>query len=133
MTGAEIATLASVAGNLVLAMIGYWQNAKKRDAEGKLETVAEAMATIERAINDNKSVIDSAGAGNRIAATIRSYGEAAKTSVDAARMLARAVNEQITQARKEAYVACIAAQEVRARAAREAELAAEDASVTTPE
>lgn len=134
MTGAEIGTLISVGGNVLLALFGYWQKARAAQAENaagaaeaKLETVAEALAYVEKAINDNKSVLDSAGAGDKIAATIASYGTAAKTSVDVARLLAKAVNEQIAQAQKDAYVNAIIAQETAARAERVARLAAEDA------
>jgi hypothetical protein len=135
MTGVETATLASVVGNILLALFGAWQKSRKDDAEAKLGTVSEAMATIEKAINDNKSLLDSTGAGDKIASTIASYGTAAKTSVDVARLLAKAVNDQIGQAKRDAYVAAIAAQEAVARAERVAQLAKDDAdaAAVTPE
>jgi len=129
MTGAEIAGLVSLGGNILLALFGAWQKSKTSDAESKLTTVSEALTYIEKAINDNKLIIERTGAGDVITKTIASYGEAAKTSVDVARLLAKAVNEQIAQARKDAYVANIVDAEAKARAERVAKLAKEDSEI----
>jgi len=87
MGGAEIAAIIGVIGNLIL---GFWGLRKKQ----KLDKVSEGVVIIERAVEENKVLIDDVvgvAAGNVIAKRIKEYGPVAREAVSLARKIANAI------------------------------------------
>ena len=98
LTVMEIFTLVSVALNALAAVFAPLVAKKLGDKTRKLDvtenalgTVATGLRVVERAVEDNKELLNRTGAGNKIANTIRTYGPAAKELVDTARQVAAQV------------------------------------------
>jgi len=98
------AVMAVVAlGNVVLGFFGLWQRAKKRKAEDQFNTVSEGIAILEKAIEDNKTLLATSSAGREITQRVKRYGPSAARAVSRARDLAESLHKKIMEKHPEVW------------------------------